>query len=124
MILKSEGVRIKDCTAPSCDRKYVLMAFTQLVTQHPTAFLENSIQVVISSLIDLAFRPVGTNAATSQHADDMLEDGVIDQTFSFTRLKHVQLQSAKVEMSDKLAQTVPDAEAQLLQMLNEFVKSQ
>ena len=35
MILKSEGDKIKDCSSPLRDRKYVVAAFTKLVCDHP-----------------------------------------------------------------------------------------
>ena len=35
MILKSEGDKIKFCTAPARDRKYVIAAYTKLICEFP-----------------------------------------------------------------------------------------
>ena len=49
--------------------------------------------------------------------EDLLVDGAIDQTFAFQRSQYIQLNAAKVELSDKLEQEVPQPEAFLAQAL-------
>ena len=46
--------------------------------------------------------------------EDLLVDGAIDQTFAFQRSQFIQLNSTKIELSDKLQQDVPDANMFLL----------
>ena len=53
MILKSEGEKIKLCSAPARDRKYVIAAYTNLFNEFPGKFVEESLKSVISSLIGL-----------------------------------------------------------------------
>lgn len=54
MILKSEGEKIKFCSTPIRDRKYVIAAYSNLVTEKSQSFLDDSLKNVISSLIELA----------------------------------------------------------------------
>ena len=87
MILKSEGDKMKFCMTPARDRKYVICAYTNLICEKPQSFLEDSLKTTISSLIELAYKGMsqGANAGftiASVHegsAEDMLEDGAIDQ---------------------------------------------
>lgn len=102
MILKSEGDKIKHCSVPKRDRKYVIAAYTNLFNEFPGKFLDESLKTVISSLIELC-RKDGNNGAfisasrKQGSAEEMLEDGAIDQTFAFQRDTHVQLFSCKTE---------------------------
>lgn len=61
MILKSEGDKIKFCSAPVRDRKYVIAAYTNLVVEKTSSFVEDSLSKVISSLIELCRK--GTDSA-------------------------------------------------------------
>jgi len=130
MILKSEGDKIKFCSAPVRDRKYVIAAYTNLITDKSAMFLEDSLKQVISSLIELSSKnPAATGGfmAASQHegnAEEMLEDGAIDQTFAFQRQTHIQLHSAKTEQSDKLATDVPSPEVYFMQKVGAFSQQQ
>jgi hypothetical protein len=88
MILKSEGDKIKNCIGNQRDRKYVIVAFANLMCNKPQLFLDDSIKTVIESLIELASK--GETGAgfqiASQHesnSEEMLMDGAIDQTFAF-----------------------------------------
>ena len=54
MILKSEGDKIKFCSAPPRDRKYAICAFTNLVCNKASSFLEDSLKTVVGSLIELS----------------------------------------------------------------------
>ena len=87
MIMKSEGDKIKFCTAPPRDRKYAIAAYTNLILEKSNLFVEDSIKNVISSLIELCNKGQGgTFQMASQHegsAEEMLMDGAIDQTFAF-----------------------------------------
>lgn len=51
--------------------------------------------------------------------EDLLIDGAIDQTFAFQRSQYIQLNAAKIELSDKLVQEVPSPEAYLVQAINQ-----
>lgn len=51
MILRSEGDKIKFCSSPSRDRKYVICAFTNLVCEKYESFLDESLKSVICNLI-------------------------------------------------------------------------
>jgi hypothetical protein len=53
MILKSEGEKLKFCQSPERDRKYVIAAFTNLVSEKTSLFVDDSLKTVISGLIDL-----------------------------------------------------------------------
>lgn len=125
MILKSEGDKMKFCMTPARDRKYVICAYTNLICEKPESFLEDSLKTTISSLIELAYKGMsqGANAGftiASVHegsAEDMLEDGAIDQTFAFQRQSHIQLHSAKIEQADKLQEQVQSAEAYFMQKI-------
>lgn len=54
MIIKSEGDKVKHCTAPARDRKYVIAAFVNLLCSKSNNFLEDSAKNTASSLIELA----------------------------------------------------------------------
>lgn len=49
--------------------------------------------------------------------EDLLIDGAIDQTFAFQRSSFIQLNAAKIDLTDKLEQDIPVAETYYLQML-------
>jgi hypothetical protein len=87
MILKSEGEKIKLCSAPARDRKYVIAAYTNLFNEFPGKFIEESLKSVISSLIELCRKDNRGAFITASRkegsAEEMLEDGAIDQTFAF-----------------------------------------
>ena len=59
MILKSEGDKVKYCSAPPRDRKYVIAAYTNLIMEKSNLFLEDSIQTIISSLVELCNKGQG-----------------------------------------------------------------
>ena len=130
MILKSEGEKIKYCSTPARDRKYVIAAYTNLVVEKPQSFIDDSLKTVVSSLIELARKsPSGSYGfeAASQHqgsAEEMLMDGAIDQTFAFQRQQHIQLHAAKTEQADKLEQQVSNPELYLMQALQKFTEMQ
>ena len=89
MILKSEGDKVKYCTAPARDRKYVIVAYTNLIREKGNMFIDESLGTVISSLVELCGKSSGgTFQMASQHegsAEEMLMDGAIDQTYAFQR---------------------------------------
>jgi hypothetical protein len=130
MILKSEGDKIKFCSAPERDRKYVIAAYINLVCNKPGSFLEDSLKTVVTSIIELAAKSQSSGSGfqmASLHegsAEEMLMDGAIDQTFAFQRQTHIQLHSAKTEQADKLANDVPVPEAYLVQKLSQFTQQQ
>jgi hypothetical protein len=49
-------------------------------------------------------------STVSTDSEDLLTDGAIDQTYAFSRTSHIQLNAAKIEMTDKLATDVPNPE--------------
>ena len=53
MILRSEGDKIKFCSSPFSDRKYVICAFTNLVFEKYQSFLDESLKTVICNLMQL-----------------------------------------------------------------------
>jgi hypothetical protein len=53
MILKSEGDKIKFCSAPPRDRKYVIAGYTNLILEKTNLFIDDSLGTVISSLVEL-----------------------------------------------------------------------
>jgi hypothetical protein len=101
MILKSEGDKIKLCSVPIRDRKYVIAAYTKLFNEFPGKFVDESLKAVISSLIELCRKDNKGAFITASRkegsAEEMLEDGAIDQTHAFQRESHVQLYSCKTE---------------------------
>jgi hypothetical protein len=44
----------------------------------------------------------------------MLMDGAIDEQFAFSRTNFIALTAAKIEMTDKISQHVPDADVYLV----------
>jgi hypothetical protein len=104
MILKSEGDKIKLCSVPIRDRKYVIAAYTKLFNEFPGKFVDESLKAVISSLIELCRKDNKGAFITASRkegsAEEMLEDGAIDQTHAFQRESHVQLYSCKTEQVD------------------------
>ena len=86
MILKSEGDKIKFCTSPVRDRKYVIAAYTKLLCEFPQKFQENSLGTILCALVELTQKQGGGFQLASSHdssAEEMLMDGAIDQTFAF-----------------------------------------
>lgn len=83
MIIRSEGEKIKFCSSPLRDRKYVICAFTNLILEKYQFFIEDSLKTVICSLIqlcsqgtsDLKFRVA---ASMEGDVEDMLIDGASD----------------------------------------------
>jgi hypothetical protein len=53
MVMKSEGDKIKLCTAPARDRKYVICAYTKLIEEFSQKFIDDSLKTVVSGLIEL-----------------------------------------------------------------------
>ena len=73
---------------------------------------DDVIQNVVKSLLDLCAsgpQNQGFQIASTVTTDteDLLVDGAIDQTFAFQRSQFIQLNAAKIELSDKLEQSVP-----------------
>jgi hypothetical protein len=54
----------------------------------------------------------------------MLLDGAIDQTFAFQRTTHIQLQSSKPQLEDKLKEQVSQPEEYMLRTVNEYLRCQ
>ena len=65
MVLKSEGDKIKFCSAPSRDRKYVIAAYTNLINEFPSKFDEDTLKTMISSLIELSRKGAGTGFSSA-----------------------------------------------------------
>lgn len=131
MILKSEGNKVKFCTTPARDRKYVLCAFTNLVCEKPMSFQEDSMKAVVQALIDLAQRSQASQAvvfkvasAVEGDVDDMLVEDAVDQSIAFQRQSHVQLHSARIEQADVLKGKVDSPEKYFMQRIAEFTQSQ
>ena len=81
MILKSEGDKIKFCTAPVRDRKYVITTYTDLVCSYPEKFQDSSLSAVICSLVELTHKQGSGFQLASAHegnSEEMLMDGAID----------------------------------------------
>jgi hypothetical protein len=101
MILKSEGEKIKLCSAPIRDRKYVIAAYTNLFNEFSGKFVDESLKTVISALVELCRKDNHGAFITASRkegsVEEMLDDGAIDQTFAFQRESHVQLYSCKTE---------------------------
>jgi hypothetical protein len=53
MVLKSEGDKIKHVTSPSRDRKYTIIAYSQLLLESSSSFESETLSIVINSLIEL-----------------------------------------------------------------------
>ena len=51
----------------------------------------------------------------------MLADGAIDEQFAFSRSQFVALTAAKIELSDKISDHVPDADVYLLEQIKQIV---
>lgn len=62
-------------------------------------------------------------STVSVDTEDLLTDGAIDQTYAFSRTSHIQLNAAKIEMTDKLANDIPNPEEFFVQTLV-FVQKQ
>ena len=52
----------------------------------------------------------------------MLADGAIDEQFAFSRSQFVALTAAKIELSDKISDHVPDADVYLLEQIKQIVE--
>ena len=107
MILKSEGAKLKLCGSPSRDRKYVIVAFSNLLTEALPSFEQETVLAVTKAIGDLCAQghsdlkfTVATNV--EGNIDDMLADGIVDTSVKFARMQHYELKSAKVEKHDKL----------------------
>lgn len=103
MVLKSEGDKLKHCSSPPRNRKYVTVAFTTLVCERFSSFQDNSLQSVVSSLLELNYKPTDApnfQSATSVQgsAENMLVEAAIDQTFAFQRTSHIQLHHSQPEL--------------------------
>ena len=131
MIVKSEGSKLKFCTAPARDRKYVLCAFTNLVCEQPARFQEDSIKDVVQALVDLAQRSQASQAglyrvttALEGDVDDMLNDDAVDKSTAFSRQVHVQLHAARVVQVDVLQGQVDEPEKYFMEKMAAFTRSQ
>lgn len=91
MILKSEGEKLKLCSSPPRDRKYVIAAYTNLVCNKPQSFLDDSLKSTIGGLVELTAKSEAASGGFARasnvetNTEDMLIDGAIDQTFAFQR---------------------------------------
>jgi hypothetical protein len=54
-ILKSEGEKIKHIKSPARDRKYAIVAFSQLILDTINEMPDESLQPLIRALIDLCY---------------------------------------------------------------------
>lgn len=131
MILKSEGNKVKFCTTPARDRKYVLCAFANLVCEKAKSFQDDSLKAVVQALIDLAHGSQASQAvifkvasAVEGDVDDMLVDDAVDQSLAFQRQSHVQLNSARIEQVDVLKGEVDSPEKYFMQKMAELMQSQ
>lgn len=122
MVLKSEGDKLKHVTMTPRERKYTIVAFSQIMADAPTDVVE----IVAKSLLELCCsQNTGFQLASSvtTNTEDLLVDGAIDQTFAFQRSEYIQLNAAKVEVSDKLAQEIPSPEAFFLSSLTQLAQA-
>ncbi len=86
---------------------------------------DETLSIIVKALVELcASQTQGSGSGGFQFAstvstdtEDLLVDGAIDQTFAFTRSNYIQLNAAKIEVSDKLEQEVPHPEVFCLQSL-------
>ena len=106
MVLNSESQALKYVTAPSRDRKYVLVAYSRLMVDYATAMEQQQLQQLTSGLIELASMTTSVGFVSSsvveRSAEDLLIDGAIDQTHAFNRQTFIQLTAAKIEQADQL----------------------
>jgi hypothetical protein len=113
MILGSESDKIKHVQEPARDRKYTAVAYARLVSEFATQLPKETVQKLISALIEQACSKSGGfvlgGALKSSDTEQMLEDGAIDQTYAFGRATFIALTAAKIEHSDKLPQVEPRA---------------
>lgn len=102
MVLKSEGDKLKQVTMTPRDRKYTIVAFSQVMAEAPN----DVVDVVAKALLELCCsQNTGFQlaSAVTTNTEELLDDGAIDQTFAFQRSEYIQLNAGKVEVSDKLA---------------------
>lgn len=89
MVMKSEGDKIKQVQGPPArERKYAIIAYSQILQDAVQAIPNDVITTVVKSLIDLSAssgQPSGFQLASTVQTDteDLLVDGAIDQTFAF-----------------------------------------
>ena len=124
MILKSEGDKIRQVQGPPArERKYAIVAYSQIITDAIQAIPDDVLQVIAKALVELcASQQQGAGgfqlaSTVATDTEDLLVDGAIDQTFAFQRSQYIQLNAGKIELSDKLEQEVPSAEVFCLQSL-------
>lgn len=83
MILNSEGEKIKHITAPSRDRKYAIIAFSQYLQQFMGSLDNNVLRILIKALLDLSFSTQSSGfqlaSTVTTDTEDLLQDGAIDQ---------------------------------------------
>lgn len=108
MILKSEGDKIKHLQGPPArEKKYALVAFTQIISQYLNQIPDDTLQIIVKALVELCTSGQSGSgfqiaSTVSTDTEDLLVDGAIDQTFAFQRSQFIQLNAAKIELSDKL----------------------
>lgn len=127
MILKSEGSRIKLCGSPNRDRKYVIMAYTNLLAESLGSFEQESVLEITKAIGDLCAQgssdvkfTVATNV--EGNIDDMLADGIVDTSVKFARMQHYELKSAKIEKADKLDH-IKSAETYFMERMSQLSQS-
>ena len=126
MIMRSEGDKIRYVTTPSRDKKYAIVAFSRFLADMLQIVPDDVLSIVVRSIVDLC-----TEAPTSgfqiastlpqPDTEDLLVDGAIDQTFAFQRSQFIQLNAAKIELTDKLEQEIPCAKQYFVQTLEQVI---
>ena len=125
MILKSEGDKIKLVQGPPArEKKYAIIAYSQILQEACQQIPDEVITIVVRSLIELCAASGQNNgfqlaSTVATDTEDLLVDGAIDQTFAFQRSQFVPLSAAKIELSDKLEQEVPQPEVFFLSALQQ-----
>lgn len=127
MILKSCGDKIKLCGAPARDRKYAIVAYTNLLMEALASFENETVLVMTKAIGDLCAQggndikfTVATNV--EGNIDDMLADGIVDTSVKFARMQHYELKSAKVEKVDKLTD-IKSPESFFIERMNQLAQA-
>jgi hypothetical protein len=134
MVLKSEGEKIKQLVGPPArERKYGIIAYSQVLSEAVQQIPDDTLTTIVKALVDLCASTSSLHggapsggfqfaSTVSTDTEDLLVDGAIDQTFAFTRSSYIQLNAAKIELSDKLEQEVPQPEVFFLQNLQQVAQ--
>ena len=86
MVLKSEGLAIKNVTSPPRDKKYAIVAYARLMSEYAdeenmTKADNGCLQTLASGLIDLASGKISQFSMASsleKSGEELLVDGAID----------------------------------------------